>query len=123
MSTFDKSDNSSSPEFSPNRSQNNTRNLVNDVDNSETGGFVSANTSVENSENERSGDPKKNTRKTRKLQLAKSAKIERVHNASLDKKQWYTCSWFDDDELNPLKYYEDSNFKDVGLSPPTKKAQ
>ena len=59
MSTFDKSDNSSSPEFSPNRSQNNTRNLVNDVDNSETGGFVSANTSVENSENERSGDPKK----------------------------------------------------------------
>ena len=86
MSTFDKSDNSSSPEFSPNRSQNNTRNLVNDVDNSETGGFVSANTSVENSENERSGDPKKNTRKTRKLQLAKSAKIERVHNASLDKK-------------------------------------
>ena len=26
----------------------------------------------------------------------------------------------DDDELNPLKYYEDSNFKDVGLSPPTK---
>ena len=37
------------------------------------------------------------------------------------KKQWYTCSWFDDDELNPLKYYEDSNFKDVGLSPPTKR--
>ena len=28
----------------------------------------------------------------------------------------------DDDELNPLKYYEDSNFKDVGLSPPTKES-
>lgn len=122
MSTFDKSDNSSSPEFSPNRSQNNTRNLVNDVDNSETGGFVSANTNVENSENERSGDPKKNIRKTRKLQLAKSAKIERVRNASLDKKSsGILAHGLDDDELNPLKYYEDSNFKDVGLSPPTKR--
>lgn len=125
ISAFDKSDNSSSPEFSPNRSQNNTKNLENDADNSEsveTGGFVSANTSVGSSDNESSGDPKKKVKTTRKLQLAKSAKMERTRNVSNDKKNnGKLAHGLDDDELNPLKYYEDSNFKDIGLSPPTKR--